>query len=98
MKKYEEYKEKVEQDSLTEEQRLVMDYMRARCLKGLHHTEDAFEAFQLVIDNQEQVQAENYIVPFSYLHQGEIAMNTKEWEKAGNLWEQATDFSGYDFE
>uniref|UniRef100_A0A6B2L2F1 Uncharacterized protein n=1 Tax=Arcella intermedia TaxID=1963864 RepID=A0A6B2L2F1_9EUKA len=73
-------------------------YLEGCCLRGLKRPGEACEAFRKAIAEKGKIQRETWVLPFSWLNVGEIAIEEKQWKEASEAFGKIKEFEKYDWE
>jgi len=72
-------------------------FLKGEALKGLKMFDRAKQMFERVIAEDGHILRETYVVPYSWIILGEIAMEEKDWKTAEQNFTKAKSYTNYDW-
>jgi tetratricopeptide (TPR) repeat protein len=73
-------------------------YIKGCCQKGLKLYDEAELTLRKAIKEEGKLAAETWLVPFSWLVLGEMFIEMKKWEDAGQCFDKTKNYKDYDWE
>ncbi|KAI8338497.1 hypothetical protein BC941DRAFT_451679 [Chlamydoabsidia padenii] len=80
------------------DQRAVLLWMRACIFNATGRHEDAIPHLNWIVDNKNDIKADQWVIPFTFWEAGITAWNRDDRTRGRELWEKASRYKNYSFE